>query len=356
LLLSNYSDIGSCCAQRDILFDTGTNEYICCGCGVIVGYNHDIESDLDIINHLGANGGSGNNIKAIINSSRQSLDWSTLGVNSSVIGRRNVDYMNKPIDYQMAYLLRRNDLICVNKNEYNRQHHIKSAKQTIVSLSQKLFIPRHVADRAARLYDTAYTKKLIKGRNIEGISAAALYISCREEGIIKHLSEFAAIMYTKTLPKKRDKYKNKNLNEKYLANRSKKRIQKQLFEAYQLLVRELDLKPGIKEPNLPAEINRIGSVIGTEESSIREAIRLSDELRKFDKTIYLGKSPPAIAACILYIATKFMGENIKQIVITRTSGISTVTLRKHCSQYVILLKKNGYTIPTDLETFLIQKY
>ena len=348
MLLSNYIDIKYCCDKQDIIYEFDTNEYICISCGFVLGYSVDLYADPRM---MGAT-----NLKAIINSSRKSLDWSTLGVDSSMIGYKNVDYMNKPVNWLMAQNLRQKDKMCVNRNESNRRRHIKGAKKNIVTLSQKLNIPTYIADRAAQLYDLAYAKSLIKGRNIEGISAAALYIACREVGLVKHLDDFSNIMDTKVIKKKR------NSDGKQYITKPKKRTRKQLFEFYQFLVTELDIKSRIKEQSLPAEINRVGGIIKVSERTIRRAIEISEDLRKFDESIFFGKSPLAVASCIIYISSKMLDddpeherkENIKQITVTRNSKISIVTLRKRCSKFLALVQKNGYTIPSTLNTFLEQ--
>lgn len=346
MLLSNYVDIKYCCISQNVIYEFDSNEYVCTNCGLVLGYSNDLFADPRM---MGAN-----NIKAIINSSRKSLDWSTLGVDSSMIGYKNVDYMNKPVNWLMAQNLRQKDKMCVNRNESNRHRRIKGAKKNIVTLSQKLNIPTYIADRAAQLYDQAYAKGLIKGRNIEGISAACLYIACREEGIVKHLDDFSNIMDTKVIKKKR------NAEGKQYITKPKKRTRKQLFEFYQFLVTELNIKDRIKEQNLPAEINRVGGIIKVSERTIRKAIDISEDLRKFEQSIFFGKSPLAVASCIIYIASKLLDdepdnirkENIKQITVTRNSKISIVTLRKHCSKFLALLKDHCYTVPSTLNTFL----
>ena len=328
---------GCVCGKNKIILDYLTKENICIECGSVVGYDHESDEfeDSKIFS------------KMITKSSRSSLDYSTSGILSSQISKKNTDFSGKSLkDSQLFYRLRFLDKMCVNKNEPNRLHHIKTAKQTIVSLSDKLSIPNSVADRAARIYNIAYAKKLIKGRNIEGIAATTLFIACKEAGIIKHLQDFADIMLTKVVV-----VDEKTKKSSYKVVKNKRSIQKQLFEFYELLTNELELNL-TKVIDLPSEISKIAGVARISQTSVRYAINLIEELKGYNKTIFYGKSPIAISVCLLYIATKYTGESVKQVVMTRSSSISTVTLRKRCSEYVQLLKKNGKEIPEQLYTFL----
>lgn len=328
---------GCICGKNQIILDYLTKENICTACGSVVGYDHEADEydDSKIFS------------KMITKSSRSSLDYSTLGITSSQISKKNTDFSGKGIkDSQLFYRLRFLDKMCVNKNEPNRLHHIKTAKQTIISLSDKLSIPNNVADRAARIYDIAYSKKLIKGRNIEGIAATTLFIACKESGIVKHLGDFAEIMLTKAVV-----VDDKTKKASYKVIKNKRSIQKQLFEFYELLTNELELNL-TKVIDLPSEINRIAGMAKISQTSVRYAIGLIEELKGYNKTIFYGKSPIAISVCLLYIATKYTGESVKQVVMTRSSNISTVTLRKRCSEYVTLLQKNNKEIPEQLNTFL----
>jgi len=334
---TNENVDGCICGENKIIFDANTKELICYMCGSIVAYDHSLQEEII----------TKENSKMISKSSRSSLDYSTLGIISSQIGRKNSDFAGKNIkDPQLYYRLRFLDKMCVNKNEPNRLHHIKTAKQTIISLSDKLGIPVNIADRAARIYDIAYSKKLIKGRNIEGIAATTLFIACKEAGVIKHLGDFAEIMLTKSVV-----IDEKTKKSSYKITKNKRSIQKQLFEFYELLTNKLELNLS-KTIDLPSEINRIAGMAKISQRSVRHAIKLIEKLRGYNKTIFYGKSPIAISVCVLYIATKYTGESVKQVVMTRSSNISTVTLRKRCSEYVNLLKKNKQKIPEQLNTFL----
>ena len=342
-----YKDITNCCKDRNINYDPETNEYVCTNCALILGYSYELYPDLQNINF--------SNIKQIKDSSRKSLDYSTLGIDSSIIDSRNVDYMNKPVNWFFCNNLRNKDRMCVNKNQSNRHSHVKGAKKTIVLLSQKLTIPKYIADRAAQLYDKAYRAGLVKGRNIEGISATTLYIACREEGIPKHLEDFAAIMDTKVL-----KRKTRADGTKEIITKPRKKTKKQLFEFYQFLVDKLDLKSNIKEQSLPVEINRVGGIIKVSEKTIREAIKIAGDLKQYDETVFFGKNPLAVSACIVFMASKLLDydrdesekENLKQITITKNSRISIVTLRKHISAFVKIYMKNGIDLVDKLDNFI----
>jgi len=60
-------------------------------------------------------------------------------------------------------------------------------------MASSLGLPRTVRELAAMLYRRAVEQRLIRGRSIEGVAAAALYASCRQSRIPRTLDEVAEV-------------------------------------------------------------------------------------------------------------------------------------------------------------------
>lgn len=361
-IIENIPIVKTCCNNRNIIYEPEPNEYLCINCGTVLGYSIDLYPDAE---SMGKDAGINVfNIKTIINSSRPNLDWSTNGINSSIINPKNRDYTGKTIDKYMAKKLRDLDRMCTSKSNKNRYAHIKEAKQTIVNLAGKLGLPDHVTDRAGGIYNKAYEKQTVKGRSISLMAAVCVYIACREEDppIIRELSDIAYIFESKTIRKKKNRitglYEVQDADQppeiRYKKVRSAKKIEPQLFEFFQILVDELDIK--LVNLELKHYINHVGQDVGVSESTIRKAIELSNILKDLQESIFFGKSPRVISTCLLFIASRYVGETIKQMHIVEKTGLSTVTMRTRCLEYVDILNKNGYEIPEKLRnSFLVTK-
>ena len=58
-------------------------------------------------------------------------------------------------------------------------------------LSDKVYTPRPIKEKAAVIYRKALDKSLVRGRSIAAIMAAAVYAACRGSGTPKALHEIA---------------------------------------------------------------------------------------------------------------------------------------------------------------------
>lgn len=162
--------------------------------------------------------------------------------------------------------------------------------------SSKLSIPRSVREDAALIYRNAARKKLIRGRSIEGMVAAAVYTACRRFNIPRTLDEVSEV-----------------------SNISKKQIGKN----YRFLCRELNIK---LKPTSPADyISRFASQLGLSGEIQAKAIEIINEAS--NKGLNSGRGPSGVAAAALYIASVLRGERKTQSEIASVAGVTEVTIR-----------------------------
>jgi transcription initiation factor TFIIB len=163
-------------------------------------------------------------------------------------------------------------------------------------VSSTLNIPRSVRENAAYHYRKAAERNLIRGRSIEGVVAAAVYIACRQANIPRTLDEFVEV-----------------------SNVSKKQIGKN----YRFLSRELNIK---LNPTSPVDyIPRFASKLGLSGEVESNAILIIQKAK--EKGLNSGKGPTGLAAAALYIASVLAGERKTQRDIAEISNVTEVTIR-----------------------------
>jgi transcription initiation factor TFIIB len=178
-------------------------------------------------------------------------------------------------------------------------------------LSDKVYIPPPIKEKAAVTYRKALDKGLVRGRSIAAIAAAALYAACRGSGTPRTLSEIAEA----SLVDKKD-----------------------VARCYRLLLRELDVHMPIADPL--TYVSKIAERTGISGKTQGIAIGILREARK--KRAAAGKDPMGLAAAALYIACLKNNEKKTQKDIAEAAGVTEVTVR---NRYKTLKKQLDLELP-----------
>jgi len=163
-------------------------------------------------------------------------------------------------------------------------------------LTDKLYIPASIKEKAAIVYRRALDKGLVRGRSIAAITAAALYASCR---------------MTQTPRTLKDVSVHSPIDKKDIAR------------CYRLLLRELNLKMPI--PGAEERIPKIAAKVGVGEKTQQTAIEILKKAENLKTTA--GKDPMGLAAAALYIACVMNDEKRTQKMIADAAGVTEVTIR-----------------------------
>lgn len=162
--------------------------------------------------------------------------------------------------------------------------------------SSNLGLPRNVREDASVIYRNAVSKKLIRGRSIEGVAAASIYTACRRCDVPRTLDEIAEA-----------------------CNISKKDVGR----TYRFLARELNIK---LEPTSPADyVPRFASKIGLSKDAESKSISIIKMAT--NKGLTSGRGPIGVAAAALYIASVLLGERKTQREVALITGVTEVTIR-----------------------------
>ncbi len=170
------------------------------------------------------------------------------------------------------------------------------ALSEIERMASALKLPVNIREAASMLYRKAMRKHLIRGRSIEGITSAILYITCRQYGVPRTLEEIREVSRVG---------------------------QKEISRAYRFLLRELDIKVS---PASPIDfVPRFCSMLGLGGDIRAKAIEIIK--RASEKELTNGRGPIGIAAAAIYIAAILNGEHRTQKEVSDVTGVTEVTIR-----------------------------
>lgn len=162
----------------------------------------------------------------------------------------------------------------------------------------QLALPMTTRDQACSLFESAQNEDLLRGRSLEGFSAATVYAACRTLSIARTIDEVVAVA-------RADK--------------------PELKAAYDALNRELGLPTG---PIAPTEyLPRYASELDVDSTVEALAHEYADAL--LESGALGGRNPSGVAAACLYTAASELGEGnpITQAAAADVADVSPVTIR-----------------------------
>jgi len=188
-----------------------------------------------------------------------------------------------------------------NSNEKN----LAIALSELCKLSMSLKLPRNIVETASVIYRKVKKKNFSRGRSIRNITAATIYLSCRQCGILRTLEEIAIAS---------------GLDKKDIAR------------SYRFMIRELETPVPLSPSSRHA--TRFSNKL--EISGLAEgiAIKILETAKKIRLTS--GRAPTGIAAAATYLATVITNEKITQREIADVANVTEVTIR---NRYKELLEK-----------------
>ncbi|MFQ6129718.1 MAG: transcription initiation factor IIB [Candidatus Hadarchaeaceae archaeon] len=190
------------------------------------------------------------------------------------------------------------------------ERNLAFALSEIDRMSSHLGLPRNVREAAAVIYRRAVEERLIRGRSIEGVAAAALYAACRECKVPRTLDEIADVSRVS---------------------------KKEIGRSYRFIARELLIH---LRPTSPTDyIPRFGSELGLSGEVQSKAIELLKEATK--KGLTSGRGPTGVAAAAIYIASVLYGERRTQRDVADVARVTEVTVR---NRYKELCEKLGLDV------------
>ena len=279
-------------SESKMITDVESGEIICNRCGIVV--VRDLEDTKKIWHKVEDNGSDTRN------GNPSSLTLYDQGLTTK-IGNTNRDASGNVINSMMMIRLNR------MKNLDRRSQINKSARnlgrafRQLDSLKDKLGLSNAVIEKTAYIYRKVQEAGLVRGRKVNTVLDASLYVACREFEIPRTLREISAVN-----------------NEKY---RETSRVYRQIV---------LHLGKQVPRINLFRYVEKVGKKAKLDGKNIREALRLMKKVQ--EKGLSAGKEPMGIVGAVIYLSFPKSDENIRQRIITQAiiadaAGVSEVTIR-----------------------------
>lgn len=225
---------------------------------------------------------------------------------STTIGWQNRDAYGKSIPTRnRAQLYRLRKWQTRTRVSDGTERNLALALSALDRMSSTLSLPRNVRETAAMIYRKAVRRKLIRGRSIEGVSAAVLYAACRQCNVPRTLDEISNVSQMK---------------------------KKEIGRNYRNISRKLELR---LLPTTPYDyISRFSSRLSLSSDVQAKTIEILKKATSEELTS--GRGPTGLAAAALYIASVLCGERRTQREVAEIAGVTEVTIR---NRYKELAKK-----------------
>ena len=227
---------------------------------------------------------------------------------STMIGWKNKDAFGKTISPKMkaeVYRLRKWHVRTRTNKSIDRN--LAYAMNELDRFSSQLNLSKDLKESAAHIYRKMANKNLIRGRSIEAMLIASIYLSCRLNTVPKTLDDFIEF-----------------------ASVDKKKVAR----CYRLILKELKLNIKVSSPihfipRFCAELKLSGKT----QNRAASILKLAKKYR-----ITAGKAPTGLAGAALYVAAIQEGERRTQKEISLAAGVTEATIRNRYKELINHLK------------------
>jgi transcription initiation factor TFIIB len=183
------------------------------------------------------------------------------------------------------------------------ERNLAFALSEITKVANNLSLPKNIFETASVIYRKAVKQRLIRGRSIHGISAASVYIACRQCGLSRTLEEISKA-----------------------SNLSKRDVGR----SYSFLVKELEcFVPPIRANQYLSKFSNQLSMQGKVEEIANKILVTASNLK-----LTSGRGPTGIAAAASYIASILVGERRTQREVAEIAKVTEVTIRNRYKELV----------------------
>ncbi len=285
------------CGNTNLVSDNARGEIICNVCGLVLS-----QKIIDSGPEWRAFSSEEANKKARVGAPT-TLTLHDKGL-STMIGWNNKDAFGKSISPKMkaeVYRLRKWHVRTRTNKSIDRN--LAYAMNELDRFSSQLNLSRELKESAAHIYRKMAHKNLIRGRSIEAMLIASIYLSCRLNNIPKTLDDFIEFALV-------DK--------------------KKIARCYRLILNELKINIQVSSPinfipRFCAELN----LSGRTQNRAAELLKLARKYR-----ITTGKAPTGLAGAALYVAAIQEGERRTQKEISLAAGVTEATIRNRYKEIV----------------------
>lgn len=282
------------CASRNLVYDDNRGERHCGDCGIVLEQdiidespewrNFNQEGNQTDRSRVGAPATNLLHDKGLMTD----IDWQDRDFSGALI-------RNRSQLYRMRKWQRR------SKIKGSRQKNLSVALTKIRLLCSKLNLSKTLQERAADIYKKALFADLVRGRSIDSMVCASIFIANQQLQTARTVDDIAKVA----------------------------RIgPKEIGRTYREVKRKLGIRTPLPTPTI--YVDRFCNALALQTKIQRDAydiIRRAEELE-----MNHGKSPSGIAAAAIYIASQVGGQPRTQREIAEVSNVTEVTIRNRYKQ------------------------
>ena len=306
----NTIEIEKCCPECEstLVDDVQNGERICSGCGVVVAEqmadygpearSSSLEEKMKLARATGQTTYSQHDLGIATEISISTKDYSGKSINSDVAN-------------QMNNLRKWQQRIRVSSP---RERRLSNVLAKIGDTCKVLNLSKNVLETSSMIYRNLDGKMDVKGKSVASITAATIFMACKQCDVVRSLNEICAGICTVKDLKAKTK-----LAAKY----------------YRTMVMELGAS-STPVVTMDKYISKIANLSKTDVRVERLALEIFEKTR--NKNLADGKAPNGIAAAYLYVASILLGQNVLQRDVSSVAGVTEVTIRNRCKEILTSYK------------------
>lgn len=195
-----------------------------------------------------------------------------------------------------------------------RERRLSNVLSRIGQTCENVSLSKNVLETASMIYRNLDGKVEVKGKSVTSISAATVYMACKQCNVVRSLEEIC-----KGVCQPKDVKAKTKLAARY----------------YRTLVMELGTNTA---PVLTMDkyISKIANLTKTDVRVERLALEIAQKTK--NNNLADGKAPNGIAAAYLYVASILLGQSVLQRDVSSVAGVTEVTIRNRCKDILASYK------------------
>jgi len=286
--------------ESSLIDDTHSGERVCSACGMVV---------LEQMADYGPEAKSSNleeKMKLARATGNTTYSQHDLGIATEIaIGSKDFSgkTINSEVANQMHNLRKWQQRVRVSNP---RERRLANVLARIGETCQNLSLSKNVLETSSMIYRNLDGKIEVKGKSVVSISAATIYMACKQCNVVRSLEEICRGICSPTEVKSKTK-----LAAKY----------------YRTMVMELG-SSNVPTVTMDKYISKIANLTKTDVRVERLALEIAEKTK--DHNLADGKAPNGIAAAYLYVGSILLGQNVLQRDVSTVAGVTEVTIRNRC--------------------------
>jgi transcription initiation factor TFIIB len=284
------------CSSRNLYYDQVRGERLCSDCGLLVEENI-VDHNPEWRNFGPQSGGADKSrvgaplsVMLADRGLQTTIDWQNRDYSGAPLKSKTKSQMHRMRKWQQR-----------SKTQNAREKNLTVALNRMEMIGSKIGLPKSVHERAATIYRRALENNLVRGRSIEAVVAACLYIANQQLGTARTVDDVSSS-----------------------ANLSSKEIGR----TYRDIKRKLMIKTPVPDPRI--YIDRFCSELSLNNGTKAKASDLVNRAEELELTH--GKSPSGVAAAAIYIAGQLTGQIRTQREVANVTNVTEVTIRNRYKQ------------------------